>query len=152
VHDLTSYYISAANITHNDILQIAGTGAHDVTIRRNFLDGYRVGDPNIASRYASSSLIQWGSFPGSAGSLTNILIEGNWVEGGGMASRLDAVGLAVCQNVVVRDNRVGLRHRFGAITGATTSTDGGQIQSIGNFWDVTGTTDYGLAVVAGQPV
>lgn len=152
VHDLVTYYIGPGSPTHNDILQIASTGAHDVTIRGCYLDGYRPWDPNIVSRFAASSLVQWGSFPGTAGVLRNVVIEDNWVDGGGYASRLDAVGLAVCQDVFIRRNRFGLHHRFGVIRNSTVSLDGGQIQAFDNVWDVTGTTDSGLAVVAGQPL
>lgn len=145
VHDLVHYYTAAGVAVHNDVLQIAGSGAHDLVIRRNFLDGNRAG-----GNYASSSLIQWGSFPGNAGVLTDIAIEDNWVEGGGYASRLDAVGLAICQRVGIRRNRFGLRHNFGIFTGTTVSADGGTIETSGNVWDVTGETDFGLSVSAGE--
>lgn len=151
VHDLVTYYSAAGAITHNDVLQVAGGGAHDLTVRYCFLDGYRAGDPNINSRYASSSLMQWGSFPGSAGVLRNILLEGNWVDGGGFASRLDFDTAAVVENVVFRRNRYGLRHRFGALRNLNVrGLDGGYPVLDGEVWDVTGTTDASVAVVAGQ--
>ena len=153
VHDLTTYYSAAGNITHNDVLQIAGTGAHDVTIRRCHLNGYRAGDGNIESRYASSSLMQWGSFPGAAGVLTNILIEGNWIDGGGYASRLDFDTAATVTNLVIRNNRHGLRHRFGVYRqNGLNAVNGGSATLSGNVWDVAGTTDSGLTVTAGQSV
>jgi hypothetical protein len=152
IHDLATYYSAAGTITHNDLLQVAGTGAHHLTVRHSFLDGYRVGDPDINSRYASSSLMQWGSFPGSAGVLSNILIDGNWIDGGGYASRLDFPTVATLDNVVFQNNRYGLRHRFGALTGSTVAIDGHYPTVSGEVWDTTGTTDFGLPVTAGQPI
>jgi hypothetical protein len=150
IHDLTTYYSSAGAITHNDILQIAGSGAHDVTVRRCLLDGYRVGDPNIESRYASSSLMQWGSFPGNAGVLADILIEDNWIDGGGFASRLDFDTAATLTGLIIRRNRFGLHHRFGAFQSGDPAIDGHTVTLSGNVWDVAGTTDSGLTVTAGQ--
>lgn len=152
VHDLASFYVSVGMVTHNDILQIAGAGATDVQVTGCLLDGYRPSAINLQTRYASSSLIQWGSFPGGAGVLRNVILEDNWIEGGQYASRLNTT-LAVCDNVQVRNNRFGLHHRYGqpiAGVGSTVSADGGQIQVSGNRWWNTGTTDAGIVVTAEQ--
>lgn len=140
---------------HADILQIAGTGAHDVTIRRCTFDGHR---PDIG-QHASSSLIQWGSFPKATdGSpvavLENILIEDCFVEGGTYASRISTASAAVCQNVIIRRPRIGLHHLFGAFTFNATgfATDGGRPEVQDATWSTAGTTDYGQAVLAGQVI
>lgn len=152
IYGQIAYYSSAGVVTHNDVMQVAGAGVRDLTIRGCTLDGFTEGDPNINTRYASSSLMQWGSFPGSAGVVENVLIEGNWIDGGGYASRLDFSTAATVINVVLRYNRYGLRHRFGIHTSFVAAANGGTAQRIGEMFAATGTTDYGLAVTAGQPI
>lgn len=143
--------------SHSDTLQIAGTGGHDVTVRGCTLDGYR-GDltPPI---WASSSLMQWGSYPknpdGSLkGVIRNILLEDCYVDGGSYASRIGQASTAVCQNVVIRRIKFGLNHQYGTITPGSGSlaADGGFVQVEDVTWDATGVTPYGQSVVAGQSV
>lgn len=152
LHAVAHYYSAAGVQTHNDVMQIAGGGATDVLVTGCTLDGYNATAPTVDGRYASSSAMQWGSYPGDVGALRNVVIERCWIDGGAYASRLNAVGLAVCQGVALRNNLIGLRHRYGVFTGTTSSTDGGQITATGNRWATTGTTDYGLAVTAGELV
>lgn len=154
VHGLVSYYTAPGTRTHNDTLQISGaTGAHDVTVTGCTLDGYRPGDPNPDSRFASSSAIQFGSFSSGA-VLRDITISGCWIDGGLYASRLGAAGADICERVRIDGNLLGLRHRFGVFTtsGTGTALDGGRPTATGNRWATTGTTDYGLAVTAGELV
>lgn len=140
-------------LAHADVLQIAGTGAHDVTVRRSTLDGYR---PDIG-KYASSSLIQWGSFPKAADGaptavLRDILIEDLIVDGGDRASRVSAGGAAICQNVTIRRIRIGLHHQFAPLTVNNLAADGGRPVVEDWTWEVSGTTDYGAVVLAGQEI
>lgn len=152
LHDPASYYTSAGNPTHNDSTQIAGAGVlAPVTVRECLLDGWRPNNTGV-TRYASSSGCQFGSFPADDGRLVDVLFEDNWIDGGSYVSRFNAVGLAVVSNTVWRRNRIGLHHQFGAFSGTTSSLDGGLITAEGNMWWKTGTTDFGLAVIAGQAV
>lgn len=152
IHDLVSYYSAAGVVTHNDILQVAGAGVQGLTVKGCTLDGYRATDSNLNTRYASSSLIQWGSFPSSAGVVTDVLLEGNWIDGGTYASRVDFGTAATVKNVIYRHNRYGLRHRFGILTSFVPGLDGGAAVIDADAHASTGTTDYGAIVTVGQPV
>lgn len=152
LHDPVTYYSAAGAVTHNDITQIAGAGVlAPVTVRRSTLDGWRPNNTG-ATRYASSSGCQFGSFPANDGQLVDVIFHRNWIDGGSYVARFNASGLAVVVRTRFTYNRIGLHHQFGVFTGTTSSLDGGQITRNGNVWDVTGTTDYGLVVTAGQPV
>lgn len=144
---------------HADVLQVAGSGAYNVTVRRSTLIGLRVDVPGVARRYASSSLIQFGSFPPTDGGepqgvLRNLLFEDLYVDGGTYAARLtiDKTGAIECTNVVFRRIRFGLAHEYGALTAPTPALDGQQPTVEDCVWDATGVSDSGLAVIAGQPV
>lgn len=143
--------------SHSDLLHIAGSGAHDVTMRRTTLNGFRT-DTGVPQRWASSSLVQWGSFPKEADGVTpravlrDILIEDCFVDGGTYASRLTPDGAAVCQNVVLRRNRMGLHHQYGTWATRNAAADGGSMVVEDTVWDITGTTDFGASVLAGQAI
>lgn len=142
---------------HADVLQIAGGGAYNVTVRRSTLNGLRTDIPGTPKRYASSSLIQFGSFPKNPdgtnrGILRNLLFEDLYVDGGTYGSRLGMPTAAECSNVVFRRIRFGLNHQYGAFVGPSPATDGTMPIVEDCVWGATGTTDFGLAVTAGQPV
>lgn len=108
---------------HADVLQIAGSGAYNLTVRRCTLNGLRTDIPGVPKRYASSSLVQFGSFPkatdgSNKGVLRNLLFEDLWVDGGGYGARLTiaATGAAECTDVIFRRVRFGLNHQYGAFT------------------------------------
>lgn len=153
IHGLCFPYLS-----HSDILQIAGNGAEDVTVRRTTLDGLRTDLGYVAKRYSSSSLMQWGSYPknpdGSRkGILRNILLEDLFVDGGTYATRPGFASAAVADDVVLRRIRFGLSHRYGVISpDRTPAGDGGVVQIEDCVWDESGTADNGAVVVAGQSV
>lgn len=152
IEDSLLHHPSFPTGAHSDILQIAGTGAHDVTVRRCTFDGYR---PDLGL-YASSALMQWGSFPLidglPAAVLRNILIEDCYVDGGDYAMRLGVSTAAVVDNVIVRRLVVGLHFDIGIVATGAVALDGNQPEVSDVYWQTTGTTDYGLAVVAGRPV
>lgn len=145
---------------HADVLQSAGGGSYNLTVRRSTLDGLRTDVPGVPKRYASSSLIQFGSFPKAAdgtnqGVLRNLLFEDLFVDGGAYGARLsiDKTGAAECTGVVFRRCRFGLNHQYGAFTSPPGAASDGNAPIVEDcVWGATGTTDYGVAVTAGQPV
>lgn len=144
---------------HADILQIAGNGAYNVTVRRSTLDGLRTDIPYAPKRLASSSLVQFGSFPKAADGtpkaiMRNLIFEDLYVDGGTYAARLSIgkTGAAECTNVVFRRIRFGLNHQYGAFTPPSAAADGSKPVFEDCVWDATGTLSDGTAVLAGQEV
>lgn len=136
--------------THSDVIQIS-SGTVSCIIRRCTLDGYRASEGGEA-RYASSSGCQFGSFS-STSVLDGVVFEDNYIDGGGYAFTLGHLsGLASVTNSAIRNNRFGLRHKYsGTFNGdGTLAADGTTIDISGNVWDVTGVTDGGFSVTAGQ--
>lgn len=144
--------------SHNDALQIAGTGARNLTVRRSSFDCYRPdrtshGDLGV---YASSSLIQLGSFPKNAdgtskASFTGVLVEDCWVDGGTLASRISFGGCTTA-DVTYRRIRLGLRHKYAPLQFFNKADDATTAVVTDAVWDATGTTDSGSSVLAGQAV
>ncbi|MCK9901283.1 fibronectin type III domain-containing protein [Glutamicibacter sp. V16R2B1] len=127
-------------VSHNDMIQVAGTGtAGGIFIQRSTLDGYT---PEQPVHYTSSCVTFDGIQAGST--VSNFVLEDCYVNGAGFPARLRAANTTA----VYRRNRFGLNVQFGPRTTPVPST-GWQAS---NVWDVSGTTDYGTAVLAGQVI
>lgn len=133
---------SDAQRSHNDVIQIAGTGtAGGIFIQRSTLDGTGPGDLPQVRQYASSAVTFDGIQAGAT--ISNLVFEDNYCTGVAIAVR----GRASNTTAVYRRNRFGTNLLYGA---RSSTADNGWQGS--NVWDAAGTTGYGATVLAGQVI
>jgi hypothetical protein len=121
VHDLTR-----RGDSHNDALQTLG--AKNVVIRGNSLQAYdfQDQDPHNAALMIS---------PDNGGRVQDLLVEGNYLDGGNVTVNVSEAQDAVYRDVVLRDNVVGPHSRFGK------AFQGGDHPGVlweSNTWQATG--------------
>lgn len=134
--------------SHNDLVQIASNGtAGGVFIQRSTLDAYTPAQP-VA--YTSSCTTFDGIQVGAV--VTNFVLEDCYLNGAGYGVRPNSSASGTMTNCVGRRNRFGLNFQFGPKMSTLARANGIVDWQSSNVWDVTGTTDYGQAVVAGQVI
>lgn len=107
IHDLR-----VTPTSHNDCVQLSG--GHSVTVRGNALE---------APPWQNSAVFIKVDF----GSIDDVLVDGNWLDGGGYT-----LYVVSASSVTVRNNRFGRRHDFGPASIESSITQSG------NVWDDTG--------------